>query len=108
MLHLGGAEFENERFERRVALAICKEFRLDHRIAEWMFELDGVLFEKSIVMLHNQNTVCVQYRLLRGEVARPAGAAVRVVSPARRVAAREAPGDAFMLDVRRGRHEIRS
>ena len=45
----------------------CKEFRLDHRIAVWTFELDDVVLEKSIVMPHNQNTVCVQYRLLRGE-----------------------------------------
>jgi len=65
-LHLGGAEFEHERFVGE-SHRYLKEFRLDHRIAVWTFELDDVVLEKSVVMVHNQNTVCVQYRLLSGE-----------------------------------------
>jgi predicted glycogen debranching enzyme len=58
-LHLGGAEFENERVVGE-SHQYLKEFRLDHRIAVWTFELDGIALEKSVVMVHNQNTVCVQ------------------------------------------------
>ena len=32
----------------------------------WRFEVDGRIIEKTIVMPHNQNTVCVHYRLLDG------------------------------------------
>ena len=105
-LHLGGAEFENERFVGE-SHRYLKEFRLDHRIAVWTFELDDVVFEKSIVMPHNQNTVCVQYRLLQRRALEPAGAAVRVVSPARRDRRRARRAMRSSLEVRRGRHEIR-
>src|SRR6185436_7043132 len=65
-VHLGGAEFENDRFVGE-SHRYLTQFRLDHRIAVWTFDLDdGNVLEKSIVMPHNQNTVCVQYRLLQG------------------------------------------
>jgi predicted glycogen debranching enzyme len=104
-LHLGGAEFEDERFVGESHL-VLREFRLDHRIAVWLFELDDVLFEKSIVMPHNQNTVCVRYRLLRGEAM---DVQVRPFVSFRRhdESPAETPGESFTLDVRRGRHEIR-
>src|SRR3954470_11492535 len=38
-LHLGGAEFEHERFVGE-SHRYLKEFRLDHRIAVWTFELE--------------------------------------------------------------------
>src|SRR5687768_547851 len=103
-LHLGGAEFEDERVVGD-AHRYLKEFRLDHRIAVWTFELDDVVLEKSVVMVHNQNTVCVQYRLLRGECLE---LQVRPFVTFRRHDETPAstPGDAFTLDVRRGRHEI--
>ena len=65
-MHLGGAEFAEQRFEGESHLFL-RDFRLDHRIAVWTFEHAGVVFEKSIVMIHNQNTVCVRYRLLEGD-----------------------------------------
>ena len=57
-------------------------------------------------MPHNQNTVCVQYRLLRGDAI---DVQVRPFVSFRRhdESPAETPGEAFMLDVRRGRHEIR-
>ena len=104
-LHLGGAEFADERFEGE-SHSVLREFRLDHRIAIWLFEVDERLFEKSIVMPHNQNTVCVQYRLLRGDAI---DVQVRPFVSFRRhdESPAQTPGEAFMLDVRRGRHEIR-
>jgi predicted glycogen debranching enzyme len=103
-LHLGGAEFEHERIVGD-SHRYLKEFRLDHRIAVWTFEIEDAVLEKSIVMVHNQNTVCVQYRLLRGK---SLDLRVRPFMAFRRHD--ETPpsttGDAFTLDVRRGRHEI--
>jgi predicted glycogen debranching enzyme len=103
-MHLGGAEFPNDHFVGE-SHSYLQEFRLDHRIALWLFDLDGVLLEKAIVMPHNQNTVCVRYRLIEGSAldlqVRPFVSFRRHdESPA------STPGDAFMLDVRRGRHEI--
>jgi predicted glycogen debranching enzyme len=104
-VHLGGAEFEKDRFVGE-AHRYLQEFRLDHRIAVWLFELEDITLEKSIVMVHNQNTVCVQYRLLRGA---RIDLHVRPFVSFRRQDAMPAgaPADAFMLNVRRGRHEIR-
>jgi predicted glycogen debranching enzyme len=105
LLNLGGAEFENGRFSGD-AHRCLKEFRLDHQMAIWIFQVGDVTFEKAIMMPHNHNTVCVRYRLLTG-----AGLELRIrpyvsfrrhdESPA------EKPGSEFALDVRRGRHEIR-
>src|SRR4029453_11494248 len=59
-----------------------------------------------IVMPHNQNTVCVQYRLLRGH---SLDLQVRPFVSFRRHDATPAstPGDPFVVEVRRGLHEIR-
>jgi predicted glycogen debranching enzyme len=103
-LHLGGAEFEHERIIGE-SHRYLQEFRLDHRIAVWTFDLDGVVLEKSVGMVHNQNTVCVQYRLLRG---RSLDLQVRPFVSFRRHDATptSTPGDAFRVEVRRGHHEI--
>jgi predicted glycogen debranching enzyme len=103
-MHLGGAEFAEERFEGESHLFL-KDFRLDHRIAVWTFEHAGCVFEKSIVMVHNQNTVCVRYRLLSGNAlelhVRP------FVSFRRHDESPLQHTGSFSLEVRRGRHEIR-
>jgi len=64
-IHLGGAEFVNN-YVVGESHQYLKEFKLDHRIAVWLFDVGDGLVEKSIVMPHNQNTVCVRYRLLQG------------------------------------------
>jgi predicted glycogen debranching enzyme len=64
-LLLGGAEFADDRFVGESHL-LLKEFRLDDRVAVWLFDVNGTVLEKSIVMVHNQNTVCVRYRILSG------------------------------------------
>ena len=65
-VHLGGAEFANNQVVGE-SHRYLKEFRLSCRIPVWRFELGNSVIEKSIVMPHNQNTVCVRYRLLSGE-----------------------------------------
>jgi predicted glycogen debranching enzyme len=104
-LRLGGAEFENNQFVGE-AHQYLREFRLDRRIATWVFDLDGVTLEKSILMLHNQNTVCVLYRLMQGT---RVDLQVRPFVSFRRhdESPATAPSQDFTVDVRRGRHEIR-
>jgi predicted glycogen debranching enzyme len=65
-VQLGGAEFLDGRLETQTHLYL-KEFRLEGLIPTWLFNIHGRLIEKTIVMPHNQNSVCVQYRLLEGE-----------------------------------------
>jgi predicted glycogen debranching enzyme len=104
-IHLGGAEFTNDRTVGD-SHRYLKEFRLDHRIAVWVFDVGDVLIEKSIVMPHNQNTVCVRYRLLHGEGAE---LHVRPFTSFRRHD--EQPehelATTFVLNVSKNRHEIR-
>lgn len=42
------------------------EFRLHFGTPTWRFEMEGTVVEKSLVLLHEQNTVHVSYRLVRG------------------------------------------
>jgi predicted glycogen debranching enzyme len=41
-----------------------REFRLEYGVPTWQFEVEGCLIEKTLVLLHGQNTVHVTYRLL--------------------------------------------
>jgi predicted glycogen debranching enzyme len=55
-------EIPNEgKFPEGVSLA---EFRLENLLPIWRYEIEGVIIEKQIVLLHGQNTVHVNYRLL--------------------------------------------
>ena len=105
-LQLGGAEFAHGRFIGE-SHRYLREFRLDHRIATWQFEFEGALVEKSIVMPHGHNTVCVQYRLRSGS---PIELHIRPFVSFRRHDAApitKTPED-FELIVQRGKHEIRN
>lgn len=42
------------------------EFRLDRGLPVWRYQVDGVVLEKSVLLVHQQNTVHVTYRLLEG------------------------------------------
>ncbi|HEY4369034.1 MAG TPA: amylo-alpha-1,6-glucosidase [Steroidobacteraceae bacterium] len=63
---LGGAEFPGDEVRNHTHLHI-EEFSLEHRIACWRIRCGPLLLERAIVMPHNQNTVCVRYRLLEGD-----------------------------------------
>jgi predicted glycogen debranching enzyme len=101
---LGGAEFADEQFVGEAHL-LLKEFRLDDRIAVWLFRVNGTLLEKSIVMVHNQNTVCVQYRVLAGD---PVDLQIRPYVSFRRHD--ESPDNelarTFVFTAKNGQHEI--
>jgi predicted glycogen debranching enzyme len=43
------------------------DFRLDAGLPVWRFELAGHVIEKQVLLLHQQNTVHVTYRLVEGE-----------------------------------------
>ncbi len=102
-VHLGGAEFAGERVVGE-SHQYLTEFRLDDRVAVWRFEFDGHVLEKSIVMPHNQNTVCVRYELLQGDSVE---LHVRPYLSFRRhdESPLAAPSD-FTVMVSRGRHEV--
>ncbi|HEX8499340.1 MAG TPA: amylo-alpha-1,6-glucosidase [Pyrinomonadaceae bacterium] len=45
-----------------------REFRLEEGLPVWRYELDGaVVVEKRVLLVHSQNTVHVNYRLVEGE-----------------------------------------
>ncbi len=101
---LGGAELSDQSVSGEAHRHLT-EFRVDHRIAVWLFDLGGVRVEKSLVMPHHQNTVCVRYRLLGGS---PIELRLRPFITCRRHD--QSPGatrSAFTLHVTRGRHEVR-
>jgi predicted glycogen debranching enzyme len=103
-VHLGGAEFADDRVVGE-SHRYLTEFRLDRRIPIWRFELGKSVIEKSIVMPHNQNTVCVRYRLLCGE---PVELHVRPFTSFRRhdEPPEEALNSAFTLTVSEDRYEV--
>jgi predicted glycogen debranching enzyme len=43
------------------------EFRLDMGLPVWRYDINGIVFEKRILLPHRQNTVHINYRLLSGE-----------------------------------------
>ncbi|BDG02628.1 amylo-alpha-1,6-glucosidase [Anaeromyxobacter oryzae] len=58
--------------ESAVGLALhgaehLQEFRLELGLPVWIFDVDGAVIEKRLVLTHGQNTVHLAYRLLDGE-----------------------------------------
>lgn len=45
------------------------EFRLDLGLPVWRFDVDGLLIERRLVMLHGANTVLLGWRLVAGDAA---------------------------------------
>lgn len=41
-----------------------KEFRLENGIPFWTYEVDDVVIEKSLFLIHGQNTLCMSYKLI--------------------------------------------
>ena len=48
------------------ACPYLKEFRLENMVPIWRYEVEGIVVEKQLLLLHGQNTVHVNYRLLAG------------------------------------------
>ncbi|MCK0511299.1 amylo-alpha-1,6-glucosidase [Aromatoleum buckelii] len=68
-VNLGGAEFIDGT-RKGVAERHLREFRLDGLTPVWVFDIDGSIVERSIVMPHGRNAVCVRWRLLDGPARR--------------------------------------
>ncbi|MFO1501232.1 MAG: amylo-alpha-1,6-glucosidase [Verrucomicrobiota bacterium] len=43
------------------------EFRLENQLPVWRYEVQGIILEKHLLLLHGQNTVHITYRLLSGQ-----------------------------------------
>ena len=100
---LGGADLEDGTTESDAG-RVLREFVLDGLTPTWRFEVGGSTVEKSIVMPHGRNVVCVLYRLV-------AGPAVRLHTRPYAVFRRQdaplvvAPAP-FRVTIEGGRHEL--
>jgi predicted glycogen debranching enzyme len=65
-IRMGGLERPGGRVEAQ-DLSCLREFRLEGGFPTWTFELQGFVIEKQLFMPHEQNTVHVNYRVIRGE-----------------------------------------
>jgi predicted glycogen debranching enzyme len=63
---LSGAEYLDGKIEGEGHLFL-KKFRYEWQMPVWIFEIDGHLLEKRIVMPFSQNTVYVYYKLRSGD-----------------------------------------
>jgi predicted glycogen debranching enzyme len=61
----GGEEREGGELELHGSNYL-REFRLEMGLPAWRYEVEGLVFEKRILLPHLQNTVHVSYRLLEG------------------------------------------
>jgi len=64
-VRLCGAQFSDGKIDGESPLYL-KEFRQEWQTPTWLFEIDGHLIEKRVCMPYLQNTVYVDYRLIRG------------------------------------------
>jgi predicted glycogen debranching enzyme len=62
---IGGEEPAEQAPELHGAQALT-EFRLEHGLPVWRYEVAGSVLEKRVLLPHQQNTVHVTYRLLEG------------------------------------------
>jgi predicted glycogen debranching enzyme len=63
---IGGQETAGGRLEWPGARHL-REFRLEEGLPVWRYELDGSVVEKRVLLVHSQNTVHVNYRLVEGD-----------------------------------------
>jgi predicted glycogen debranching enzyme len=66
MLRMGCVE-QGEGPLNEECAAHLRQFRLEGGLPVWTYELDDFVLEKRLYMLHEQNTVHVDYRVLRGD-----------------------------------------
>lgn len=85
-----------------------REFRLEMGLPVWVYEVDGLLLEKRVLMPHGQNTVHVTYRLVGGRE----GATARLfLRPSLQFRPQEAPvstpvGGPYLVSALEGRIEV--
>ncbi|HEX2583736.1 MAG TPA: glycogen debranching enzyme N-terminal domain-containing protein, partial [Steroidobacteraceae bacterium] len=59
---LGGADFDNNL--NGTATQWLKSFTVDNNTARWLYEIGPLQLERTLMMPHQQNTVCIRYRVL--------------------------------------------
>lgn len=79
-IHLEGMEF-------------LQEFRLEGGMPVWLFEVNGILIEKRLLLIHLQNTVHISYRMLSQD-----GLARLRLQPSFHFRSHEAPVNTRMTD----------
>lgn len=88
---LGGVELADRPAAPRDAGPL-RSFRLEGATPVWVFEVEGSRIERSLVMPHGRNTVCVRWRLLAGP---PKALRVRCFLAGRRQDAELCEADTF-------------
>ena len=83
-----------------------RDFRLENGLPIWIYEADGFVIEKRLLLIHGQNTLHVTYRLLSGQESarlelRPS---VHFLGHERDVG--EPLGDGYAMLIRECRYEI--
>jgi predicted glycogen debranching enzyme len=66
MVRFGGSERGDRSLELH-GTGQLREFRLEHGLPIWRYEVGGVTLEKQVFLPHSQNTVHVIYRLIAGD-----------------------------------------
>ncbi|HEY7314674.1 MAG TPA: amylo-alpha-1,6-glucosidase [Gemmataceae bacterium] len=64
-VRLGGEQLADGRLDLH-GIEYFREFRLEHGLPVWRWEIDEWALEKRVLMVHEQNTVHVGYRLVSG------------------------------------------
>ncbi|WP_294637678.1 amylo-alpha-1,6-glucosidase [uncultured Aquabacterium sp.] len=67
-LHINGLQVVQGGLDTDVHRCLTR-FQWSHLMPTWRYDVGAVVIEKTIVMPHNQNTVCVVYRLIEGDAA---------------------------------------
>jgi predicted glycogen debranching enzyme len=83
-----------------------KEFRLEMGLPVWVFEVNGLLIEKRILLIHQQNTVHISYKMIT-----PTGKVRLKIQPSLHFRPHEAPvdlrlGDPYVLTATNHHYEI--
>ena len=84
-----------------------QEFRMEMGLPVWTYKVNGMIFEKRILLLHMQNTVLLNYRLKEGEgtVRLKLRPSMHFRPHEARMTDEEAPGP-YQLKSRHGRYEF--
>ncbi|HET6438989.1 MAG TPA: amylo-alpha-1,6-glucosidase [Anaeromyxobacter sp.] len=98
--------------EKRAGLELhgtehLREFRLEAGLPVWVFAAAGTVVEKRLLVVHEQNTVLVSYRLLSGD-----GPVRLTLRPGVHFRPHDAPVSGppllYVLEVKNGRFQIRA
>ena len=86
LVEIGGEEPSQPRGKHAPWAFSSIEFRLENQLPVWRYEVEGIVLEKRLVLLHGQNTVHVTYRLLSDQDIVASGTAALDAFPRARTA----------------------